>query len=258
MSILKKFIFSVFPNTALTHIKKYHFYRKIKRAKITEEEDLVMLKNIINPGDHVLDIGANVGLYTKFMSQLAGMNGKVLSAEPIPETYSYLENNIHKLNLRNVKALNVAISSTRGTATMQIPRFSDNRPNFYEAAITNKQNAHLTSIEVETDTIDEICNQHHIRPSFIKCDVEGHEWNVFKGAANIIATYKPILLIEINNNMSHPNTDAEQMISHLLKLGYNIYINHHNKLQKFESEQKVNYYFLTNLHIQSLQEIIKG
>jgi FkbM family methyltransferase len=257
MSIFKKIIFSVFPNPALILIKEWHFYKKIKKAKITEEDDLVMIKNIIKPGDHVLDIGANVGLYTRFLSEMVGRKGKVLSIEPIPETYRYLKNNVQKLNLANVNSLNIAASSNPGTATMQIPRFSDNRPNLYEAAITHTPNARITSIEVNTDTVDNICSRHHIEPAFIKCDVEGHEWEVFQGAANVLTKYKPLLLIEINCNLLNPDSNAAQLISYLLETGYTTYINNGNMLQKRDSEQKVNYYFLTSNHVQSLQEIIK-
>ncbi len=258
MAILKKIVFSVLPKALLKLVKREHFYHKIKNATVTEEEDLIMLNYIIRQGDHVLDIGANVGLYTKFMSQGAGKGGRVLSFEPIPETYRYLQNNIRKLKLENVTALNIAVSASKGTATMQIPLFSDSRPNFYEAAITDNQNAGLTSIDVKTDTIDAICSHYQINPSFIKCDVEGHEWSVFRGAENILTTYKPILLIEINSGFAEPNSNAAQLVSYLTKMGYDAYINDGNKLKMLQSDQKVNYYFLTSDHVQRLQGIIKG
>jgi FkbM family methyltransferase len=217
----------------------------------------LLLEKLILPGSDVIDTGANVGLYTKFLSKFVGSGGKVLSFEPIPETFSYLKNNIQRLNLKNVIALNVAVSDNQGKAIMQIPKFTDNRLNFYEAAIIDKPTASNIHFEVETNTLDDLCRQYNMHPNFIKCDVEGHEWFVFKGSDNIITRYKPIILVEINQDLSNPDPNTASLLSYLDKNGYQIYITANNRLKKRESEKRVNYYFLTNEHINRLKEIIE-
>jgi FkbM family methyltransferase len=256
MELLKKIVFAVFPGNLLTKIKKYHYYHKLKNSKISEEEDLSMLEKIVKPNSIVLDIGANVGLYTKFLSGYVGENGKVLSFEPVNETYNYLKNNIQKLGLSNVIPINAALSDKNGKALMQVPNFSDNRKNFYEAAITEKPDKNLTHFEVETQTIDDVCNQYFMKPSFIKCDVEGHEWFVIKGADSVISGYKPILFIEINQELTNADLNTINLLDYLSKKGYVIFINENNRLKRRESEKRVNYYFLTEEHMKNLSEII--
>jgi FkbM family methyltransferase len=257
MTVLKKIVFSLFPNVLLKHIKKYHYYYKIKHAKPSDEEDLLMVKQCIKPTSDVIDIGANVGLYTKFLSESVGPEGKVLSFEPIPETYNYLKNNIQKLNLHNVVALQVAISDHKGKAIMQVPRFNDNRLNFYEAAITDKPNDAIIHFEVETNTLDNFCIQYNLKPLLIKCDVEGHEWLVFKGSNDTITRYKPILLVEINQDLSNPDPNTARLLDYLDNKGYQTYITANNRLKKRESEKKVNYYFITEEHRRLLNDIIE-
>src|ERR1035437_6863450 len=135
MEILKKIIFKILSNKTLTYVKKYHYHLKLKNAEPSDEEDLPMIKNLIKKNSDVIDIGANFGLYTKFLSKYVGMNGRVLSFEPIHETFNYLTNNISKLKLKNVTPIEIAVSDKKGKSIMQVPKFDDNRTNFYEAKI---------------------------------------------------------------------------------------------------------------------------
>lgn len=258
MTVLKKIVFSLFPYMLLKHVKKYHYYYKIKHAKPSDEEDLMMVKRCIKPKSDAIDIGANVGLYTRFLSESVGPEGKVLSLEPIPETFNYLKNNIQKLNLQNVVALQVAVSDHKGKAIMQVPRFNDNRLNFYEAAIIDKPNDATLHFEVETNTLDDICNQYNLKPLLIKCDVEGHEWLVFKGSDDTITRYKPILLVEINQDLSNPDPNTARLLEYLDSKGYQPYITANNRLKKRESEKRVNYYFITEDHRSFLRGIIEN
>ena len=49
-----------------------------------------IIKHLVSPGDIVLDIGANIGTYAKYLSGLVGQSGKVNSVEPVPQTYAIL------------------------------------------------------------------------------------------------------------------------------------------------------------------------
>ncbi len=258
MEFLKKIIFAFLPDWLLKQLKKYHYYKKLKNSKESDEEDLQMLEKLIRPNSDVIDIGANFGLYTKFMSKLAGKDGKVLSFEPIHETYTYLKNNIEKLKLENVMAINIALSDKSGQVIMQVPNFNDKkRRNFYEAKIIDKPDDSLTQFEVATKTLDEVCTEHNIKPSFIKCDVEGHEWFVFKGAENVLRNYRPLLFVEINHVLTNPDDNTSKLLDYLNKAGYQLFVNSNHHLKKWASEKRFNYYFLTEEHIKNLSGIIE-
>jgi FkbM family methyltransferase len=256
--ILKRTVFFIFPDNLLKLLKKYHFFIKLKNFKASEEEDLALLDRLISRNSEVIDIGANIGLYTKYMSKYVGESGRVFSIEPVPETFEYLKSNIRKFGLKNVIPLNIAVSEKKGKAIMMVPRFDDKRLNFYEASITDSPNNSALCFETETNTLKGICKQYDIKPSFIKCDVEGYEWPVFSEAGNVLTQYKPILLIEINNDLNRPDLKTKNLLSYLRSIGYEIFVNKNNRLERHDTEKKVNYYFLTKDHIHNLKEVIKN
>lgn len=237
------------PNTILRFVKKVYYYKKLVKINEYAEEDLLMLKDLIKKGDQVFDIGANFGVYTKIMSQLVGNTGKVYSFEPIPYTHKYLVYNVKKLKLNNVIPINMAISDKKGKAKMEIPTYSNAGENYYEARITEKSDNKLKIFEINSDTLDNLYLTYNFKPSFIKCDVEGHEWFVFKEGKSLLSMHRPILLIEINQNINLPDDRTTQLIEFLKSMGYGIYINFQGKLKKFKDEKKVNYYFLKEEHL---------
>lgn len=218
-----------------------------------DEEDLGMLKNFLSEGDHVLDIGAHIGVYTMFLSRFVGPKGKVYSFEPIPETYQFLDNNIKKLNLQNVTALNTAISDNSGKVLMEVPRYDNAGDNYYEARIVNNAAEDLKSFEVECNTLDSLFLKYNFQPSFIKCDAEGFEWNVFKCAENILKKTGPVLLIEINQDLNAPDSKTKELLDFLRINGYDIYIKQDNKLRAWKDEKRINYYFLMQRHVNELK-----
>ncbi len=249
MVSLKSLFYKYIPEFIIKYLKKIHYYKKLKKINEFAEEDLMMLKDFIKEGDQVIDIGANFGAYTKIMSQKVGSNGKVYSFEPIPDTYNYLKYNIKKLKLNNVIAFNLAISDNMGKVKMEVPKFAGAGDNFYEARIVEKENTNFKTFEVNTDTLDNLYKSYGLNPSFIKCDVEGHEWFVFKEGKLLLSNCKPVLLIEINQDIKMPDANTSELLDLLKSLGYNIYINIHNHLKKMNEEERVNYWFLTEEHL---------
>lgn len=248
MNIFKVLLFKLLPNTFLIFIKKLHYYFKLKKSRITDEEDLALLEKLIPKDTVVFDIGANFGLYTKFLSCFVGQKGTVYSFEPIPETYSYLTYNTRKLRFKNTFPLNMAISDMNGTAMMQIPQWHKSMPNLYEASIIENPKGDFAQFEVITITLDTFCEKYNCTPSFIKCDVEGHEWSVIKGSKKMIEKHKPLLFIEINNDLENKEFASFQLINLLQTFGYSIFINENGYLKQRTNEKKFNYYFLTDLH----------
>jgi len=218
-----------------------------------DEEDLAMLKNLVHEGDQVLDIGANIGVYTMFLSRYVGPEGQVYSFEPIPETFQFLENNIKKLNLKNVTALNTAVSNYSGKVLMEVPKYDNGGDNYYEAKIVTREGSLLKYFEVDCSTLDQLFIKYNFKPVFIKCDVEGFEWNVFACAGSILKNAKPALLIEINNDLYIPDEKTKNLIAFLKQNDYSIYVKQDNKLKAWKEEKKVNYYFLRPEHISELK-----
>ena len=122
-TVAKKLALRLVPETVLHLVKKIHYARVIRSISPNDEPDLKVIQRLVAPGHHVADLGANIGIYTKYLSELVGASGRVHSVEPIPLTFDILRSNVRKLGLRNVELKNCAISDTDGYVTMEVPRF---------------------------------------------------------------------------------------------------------------------------------------
>ena len=122
--MLGRAVVFVLPAPAVHAIKKVYYANLLKRfSEDWHEKDVRVVKQIVAPGDQVIDIGACIGAYTKFLSQRVGPGGRVYSFEPIPPTFEFLSNNVRKLGLRNVDLFDCAASDQEGSATMVVPTY---------------------------------------------------------------------------------------------------------------------------------------
>jgi FkbM family methyltransferase len=206
MSLIKKFAAQL-PKRWQVELKRISYSRQIgKNIFKTSEPEYNVLEQFISLGDWVVDIGANVGHYTKRFSELVGINGRVIAIEPIPVTFSLLAANVQLFSFSNVTLINAAISDKFGLASMSIPKFSSGLTNYYEAIIVSPSSSNS---DVMTISLDSILQNQSIK--LVKIDTEGHETFVLDGMREIIHTYRPILIIE---------TGSQELIVRLSSLGY--------------------------------------
>ena len=156
------------PENTLQLIKKVYYPYILRSISENDEVDLKVVRHLVNPGDYVVDIGANIGIYTKFLSELVGSHGRVYSIEPIPFTFEILCSNVKKLRLKNVELINYAISDTNGNVIMEIPLYESGGENFYQAKIVDENDkSSLRRIIVKSRTIDFLFSELSCNISFI-------------------------------------------------------------------------------------------
>jgi FkbM family methyltransferase len=189
----KELALEYLPDSLLKIARSRHYLSSLKNYDVKTEPDLRACQSIVKPGDTILDVGANIGVYTRFCSEFVGPTGNVVSLEPIPETFSYLTNNVRSLKLNNVECLNVAASDHDGDADrMSIPKYSKGGANLYEAKLSPEGD-----IAVKTAKLDTLFS--NLNPTFIKCDVEGHEVACIHGALLLIQRCRPKWMVEVSN-----------------------------------------------------------
>lgn len=206
-AILKK-IAASFPSGLQTELKRLHFGRQIKKNKfIYHEPEYKILHELVKSGDWVIDIGANIGHYTKRLSDLVGTNGRVIAFEPVPRTLSILAANVQLFTNSNVTLINAASSDKVDVVGMSMPDFSSGLANYYEAHLDeNSTNNNLSVLTIPLDLLS--LNQ---RISLIKVDVEGHEASALAGMEKTILKYHPTLIVE---------TGSEDIIAKVTSWGY--------------------------------------
>jgi FkbM family methyltransferase len=249
---MKGFILRVLPDALLLRIKKFHYVRSLRTFT---ETDAAVLIHLVKRGDTVVDIGANVGWYTKILSELVGESGRVHSIEPIPPTFELLSHCVRKLHLRNVRLVKCAISANNGTATMEVPVYASGGENYYQGRIiTEPKTQSLKRFNVRTSSMDFLFRDTLSNISFVKCDVEGHEAAVITGAGRLIEHAKPSWLIEISGDPDKPTSEAYQIFRYMEKQGYGGYWFDGEALHsRHPGERSINYFFLTDRHLQSIR-----
>jgi FkbM family methyltransferase len=209
-----------------------------------EKTDAEIMIRLVEPGFSIFDIGANIGWYALSFARACDML-QVFAFEPIPETYSYLKKNIEINHADRVHPYNFGFSDQPGKVMFYF--HPDSADNASAADLSGRDDVQY--IECQVRTVDEFVAETGLRVDFIKCDVEGAELLVFKGAAETIKQYHPVIFAEMLRKWSakfnyHPN----EIIKFLSDLGYKCFTAKGKVLEEFflmdERTLETNFFFL--------------
>lgn len=176
---------------------------------------------LVDPGDLVLDAGANIG-YMAAVAAAAGAR-KVISFEPHPILFTRLERNVTRWNedarfAGRFEARKEAVSSEKGSATLFIPKmgFAENQ-GLASLEAQADQGAHH-QVQVSANTVDAVILNSGGSVGVLKIDIEGHEFHAFKGAT-VSLREKKIRDI-IYEGFEGADSEASKL---LMGYGYSIY-----------------------------------
>ena len=200
-------------------------------------EDLVM-RRIVKSGDVVFDIGAHHGYYTLLLSELVGETGKVFAFEPNTEMIPNLKRTIKPL--ANVKLFPMGLSDQAGERTLFVPE---------EASMaslsdwTNGIGGKVHQVNCRMEVLDDLLRKAQISvPQFIKCDVEGAELSVFKGAVEILnRADAPVIMFEVVDlaakSFGAKTADYFNFLGSLEKTRYNFFEVSTEGIRKLDSRE---------------------
>ena len=183
--------------------KAYCPINKDDFINMTIREDDIIEHFTPKEGDVVVDVGAHIGRYTIIASKRVGINGKVVSIEADPGNFEMLNRNIRLNKLSNIIPLNYAAYSKETKIKLYFPS-KESRHTIYNTVMSDRAQNEEKFVEVNANTLDYILQQQkgikQEQVNWIKIDVEGAEFEVLKGAHNILSKNKDIaLLIEVHN-----------------------------------------------------------
>ncbi len=258
IAFLKKLLANILPPPSLFSLKKTYYARAVRSFW---EADAEPIKYLVKPGDFVLDIGANVGWYTRILASLVGEKGRVYGVEPIPETFDLLSAITKKLRLLNVQLIRCGISETDSWALMEVPLYDHGGPNFYLARIAESLSAtsSLPKYAVELRSIDSLFLDLAENIAFIKCDVEGHELAVVKGAVKFLGRSTPSWLIEVSGDPDAVRSPSAELFDRLIEQNYVPYWFDGQKLNKRSPGDKaINYFFLQAWQVKQASGLMRS
>jgi FkbM family methyltransferase len=170
---------------------------------------------MLSPGDHVLDVGANLGYFLLTALSAIGTSGRALCFEPAPKVYDILQRNIKLSGRGNVQAFPWAIGSANTTAELyesEVPNWGSLIHN------SNLRPTHATLVLVRT--LDEVVREFPgFHPTVLRMDLEGGELAVLTGAEEVLLHYKPCLFVEFHPFITGWEATRDALL-HLQTLGY--------------------------------------
>ena len=183
---------------------------------IHEWEELQFCFRYLRPGDHFVDVGANVGVFSSLVgTRLPGV--EITAVEPFPPIRAFLERNL-ALNFLDVEVVDSAVGAESGEATFEIlERDVLNRLAPDGAVIPASQ-----GIKVAVQTLDEMLGGS--APNLIKIDVEGTELSVLRGARHVLVTHGPVVLFEHCGHGNSFGVTPADVRAFLADVGYRIYL----------------------------------
>lgn len=189
-----------------------------------EPNEFYALDKILRQGMTFIDAGANIGLYTLFASKKVGEQGIVVAIEPSGREFHRLKMNVEMNALSNVRLLQVAVSNCPRRASLLVAAEEHSGHNTlgnfgYESVVPQSEEW------VRVERLDDIAKQESLgRIDVIKMDIEGAELFALQGAAETLAQFHPIVLLELSDKtLEHQGCKSEQIWEFLTKGGYRIY-----------------------------------
>jgi FkbM family methyltransferase len=164
----------------------YNFtYTRFKHKN--DRHEIGLLKRLIAPGDHVLDIGANIGFYARIVSGLVGDHGKVYCFEPDRTNYARLVKNTE--GLKNVERYNLAVSDRDQPIALYRSKLLNVDHRTYPV-----HNAESVE-EIQARSIDGMLGTEIERVNLIKIDIQGFELTAFRGMQRLLRTTRDLKIL---------------------------------------------------------------
>jgi len=201
----------------------------------------IIIATFIKEGDIVVDIGANQGQYTVFLSKLVGQKGKVYAFEPDPRNFLILKHRTRKL--KNVIIERCAVGNKKSKVKFYLDKFMGMSTIYKDASASP-----ITCLEIDMISLDDNFLDFKGDIALIKMDVQGSEPLVLDGMKNLIKKVK-VLIFEfwpfgLKVAGFEPFSLIERLISNNFKLIYideNFNIYNGNKLyNKINDKESLN------------------
>ena len=152
----------------------------------SDRGERAILRRVVRSGMIVLDIGANIGVYSRFLAGLVGADGKVIAFEPAPDIFHRLRDNV--TGLPQVEPIQAAA----GDSTGEIVLFESEELNVDHRVYDTGENRRR--VRVPCWALDDYIAADQLI-DLIKIDVQGFELRALRGAARILKRNPKIIVL---------------------------------------------------------------
>jgi FkbM family methyltransferase len=200
------------------------------KSSITDLVDEIFIKEVYNPphlkikpGDTVIDIGANIGIFSLYAAKKGATN--IYCAEPLPGIIPLIRKNFVNNNLKTPTIIRRGISYKNGNAKLYLGDLDSHALLFNH----NHAGTFHKYVEIKTISLEDLLSELKIRSvDFLKIDCEGCEGYIINSTPKKIWKGIKRVAIEYHNDVS--NLSSEQIIEKLKLFGYKTKINESDNL----------------------------
>ncbi|MBI1328722.1 MAG: FkbM family methyltransferase [Alphaproteobacteria bacterium] len=216
-------------------------WRAWRKSADGHEGELKLLSSIVPRDRMAVDVGANRGNYTFFLSRLAA---RTVAYEPAPPMARF----VREARLKNVDVREAGVSDSPGKLLYCVPLNEKGKPQYNIGYLGDGLPAGKKGIEVPVKIV-RLDDEKLDNVGFMKIDVEGHEYEVIQGARELLTRSRPNLLVEILYERGNRAGVAQNRTVRLLdELGYEPYVYARGALRPLSdaplSQDVINYIFL--------------
>jgi FkbM family methyltransferase len=177
-----------------------------------EQHFAQVVTGLLKPGDHCIDLGANLGYHAVTMGRLVGAKGAVWAFEPQRLLHKQLCGNIFLNGLRNMQAFQLAVGDEEKMTAIEAVDYDDPDLNTGQARIAEEGEG------IRMTTLDSFGFP---RVDFIKADMQGCEEKFLIGAKATIAKHRPVMWLEVEESFLNKfGTSSQNLLNRLLGLDY--------------------------------------
>ena len=172
------------------------------------EPELELIEYAVREGETAIDIGANYGLYSYYLSRAVGSDGHVYAFEPIPYTARVFRKIARLLRFKNVRLIQMACGDQNGRLKFNVPIQDNGAIIAGTVHIGTRDNARPgkerhARFEKTKEVFCEVVRIDDFVPgltevSFVKSDIEGADLYALRGAAELLRKHRPLVVCEIN------------------------------------------------------------
>jgi FkbM family methyltransferase len=174
-------------------------------------------------GGTFVDVGAHVGWFSLKAAKAVGPKGRVIAVEPNHETLRRLRDNVRASNASAVITIApVACADSETTLTFYAAPHANTGESSLSSANASYTGAVTASYQVRARRLADVVREAGVaRVDVLKIDVEGAEFLALKGASEILARFRPVVVVElIDEQLKSMGSSAEEVKAFMRSHGY--------------------------------------
>jgi FkbM family methyltransferase len=176
-----------------------------------EPEVQQALRQHLRAGMTFYDIGANIGFFSLLAARLVGEKGRVVAFEADPEIAARLREHVARNEFGWITVEEKAVwSEPRAVFFARTdPATSPDRGLGHVVSVSEGNTIQVSAVSLDDYT------KTRPTPDFLKCDVEGAEVEVFRGAQRLLTEKRPGIICEM-----HSEENQRVLLEEFSRFGY--------------------------------------